>query len=177
MQTREAWARGNYRFQVVAGMEVTAIEGHIIALYVEEPLPSLRPVEEVLEAVHRQDGLAIAAHPLMWLTRSLGERDLGRIAGSGREGVYLDGMETANQSPGAGLRLKRGQGELVRGEIRIVDVGVDRAFRLLDRVLMKRLGLHDEREQLREQQVRILRLKHEGRIRSDALEVCHCHFA
>ena len=129
MQTREAWARGNYRFQVVAGMEVTAIEGHIIALYVEEPLPSLRPVEEVLEAVHRQDGLAIAAHPLMWLTRSLGEKDLGRIAGSGREGVYLDGMETANQSPGAGLRLKR-VGALNRERYHLAEVGSSDAHHL-----------------------------------------------
>jgi predicted metal-dependent phosphoesterase TrpH len=106
-ETREVWARGRYRFQVIPGMEVTAIEGHVIALFVEEPLPSLRPVEEVLEAVHRQGGLAIAAHPLSWLTRSLGKRELKRIADSKLEGVYLDGLETANQSPGAGLRLKR----------------------------------------------------------------------
>ncbi len=107
METRESCARGRYRFQVVPGMEVTAIEGHVIALFVEEPLPSLRPVEEVLVAVHRQGGLAIAAHPLSWLTRSLGKRTLDRIAASKREGVYLDGLETANQSPGAWLRLKR----------------------------------------------------------------------
>ena len=107
VQTREAWAQGNYRFQVVPGMEVTAIEGHVIALFVEEPLPSLRPVEEVLEAVHRQGGLAIAAHPLNWLTRSLNEKALERIAGSNQEGVYLDGLETANQGPGARRRLER----------------------------------------------------------------------
>lgn len=107
MKTREAWARGRYRFQVVPGMEVTAIEGHVIALFVEKPLPSLRPVEEVLAAVHRQRGLAIAAHPLNWLTRSLGKRALERIAASKLEDVYLDGLETANQTPGAGLRLRR----------------------------------------------------------------------
>ena len=107
LKTRETWALGRYRFQVVPGMEVTAIEGHIIALFVEEPLPSLRPVEEVLAAVHRQGGLAIAAHPLSWLTRSLGKRALERIAASKLDGVYLDGLETANQSPGAGQRLKR----------------------------------------------------------------------
>ena len=107
VQTRDAWAQGDYRFQVIPGMEVTAIEGHIIALFVEEPLPSLRPVEEVLEAVHCQGGLAIAAHPLSWLTRSLGEKALERIAGSSQEGVYLDGLETANQSPGARGRLER----------------------------------------------------------------------
>src|SRR3972149_6605892 len=46
LEAREVCARGRYRFQVITGMEVTAIEGHIIALWVEEPLPSLRPVEE-----------------------------------------------------------------------------------------------------------------------------------
>ncbi len=107
MQTHEAWSRGSYRFQVVPGVEVTAIEGHILALFVEEPLPSLRPAQEVLEAVHRQGGLAIAAHPLNWLTRSLGKRALDRIAASEREGVYLDGLETANQSPGGRLGLKK----------------------------------------------------------------------
>ena len=107
VQTREAWAQGNYRFQVIPGIEVTAIEGHIIALFVEEPLPSLRPAEEVLEAVHRQGGLAIAAHPLSWLTRSLSEKALERVANSSREGAFLDGLETANQSPGARTRLKR----------------------------------------------------------------------
>src|SRR3989304_4326442 len=56
LEAREVCARGRYRFQVITGMEVTAIEGHIIALWVEEPLPSLRPVEEVVEAVHRHGG-------------------------------------------------------------------------------------------------------------------------
>jgi predicted metal-dependent phosphoesterase TrpH len=107
VQAREAWARGNYRFEVIPGMEVTAIEGHITALFVEGPLPSLQPAEEVLEAIHRQGGLAIAAHPLSWLTRSLSEKALERIAGSSREGAFLDGLETANQAPGARGRLKR----------------------------------------------------------------------
>jgi predicted metal-dependent phosphoesterase TrpH len=107
MQARDAWAQRDYRFQVIPGMEVTAIEGHIIGLFIEEPLPSLRPAEEVLQAVHCQGGLAIAAHPLSWLTRSLSEKALERIAGSSREGAFLDGLETANQAPGARGRLKR----------------------------------------------------------------------
>ncbi len=122
METREAWARGSYRFQVVPGMEVTATEGHILALFVEEPLPSLRPVEEVLEAVHRQGGLAIAAHPLSWLTRSLGKRALERIAAAKLEGVYLDGLETANQSPGARVGLKKATA-LNRERYHLAEVG------------------------------------------------------
>jgi len=88
-------------------MEVTAIEGHIIALWVEEPLPSLRSVDEVLAAIHRQGGFAVAAHPLSWLTRSLGQKTLDRLAASGRDGVYLDAMETANQAPGSRLGLRK----------------------------------------------------------------------
>lgn len=118
----EVWGQGSYRFQIVPGVEVTAIEGHVLALFVEQPLPSLRPVEEVLQAVHRQGGLAIAAHPLSWLTRSLGQRTLERIAGSRREGVYLDGLETANQSPGARVGLKKAA-ELNRQRYRLAEVG------------------------------------------------------
>ena len=122
LETQESWARGRYRFQVIPGVEVTAIEGHIIALFVEEPLPSLRPAQEVLEAVHRQGGLAIAAHPLNWLTRSLGKRALDRIAASEREGVYLDGLETANQSPGGRLGLKKAAA-LNRERYHLAEVG------------------------------------------------------
>jgi hypothetical protein len=121
-QTRESWARGRYRFQVIPGVEVTAIEGHIIALFVEEPLPSLRPAEEVLEAVHHLGGLAIAAHPLSWLTRSLGKRALDRIAASRREGVHLDGLETANQAPGARMGVKKAA-VLNRERYRLAEVG------------------------------------------------------
>ena len=122
LEAREVCARGRYRFQVVTGMEVTAVEGHIIALWVEEPLPSLRPVEEVLEAVHRQGGLAVAAHPLSWLTRSLGQKTLDRLVASGRNGVYLDAMETANQAPGSRLGLRKAAA-LNRERYHLAEVG------------------------------------------------------
>ena len=122
LEAREVCARGRYRFQVITGMEVTAIEGHIIALWVEEPLPSLRPVEEVLEAVHRQGGLAVAAHPLSWLTRSLGQKTLDRLVASSRNGVYLDAMETANQAPGSRVGLRKAAA-LNRERYHLAEVG------------------------------------------------------
>jgi predicted metal-dependent phosphoesterase TrpH len=106
LATRELWAKGNYRFDFIPGMEVTSIEGHIIALFVEEPLPALAPVEDVLAAIHAQGGLAVAAHPLAWITRSLNKRDFARIAVSEREGVYLDALETANESFAGRMRLR-----------------------------------------------------------------------
>jgi predicted metal-dependent phosphoesterase TrpH len=38
LKAREIWARGHYRFELVTGAELTTIEGHLLALFVEEPL-------------------------------------------------------------------------------------------------------------------------------------------
>ena len=107
LAVREAWAKGRYRFEVVAGTEVTTIEGHLLALFVEEPLPSLRPLEEVVAAVHAQGGLCVVPHPMSWLTRSLGQRAIERVLKSERDGIHLDGLEVANQSPGARMGLRK----------------------------------------------------------------------
>jgi len=104
---RELWAKGQYSFQVVMGVEVTAIEGHILALYVEEPLPALRPAVEVLEAVHKQGGLCIIPHPLAWLTRSLGRRAIERVMKTGGDGVYFDGIEVTNETFAARMTAKK----------------------------------------------------------------------
>lgn len=119
---REAWAKGRYRFDFVPGIEVTAIEGHLLALFVEEPVPNLRPLTEVLEAVHRQGGLCIVPHPMNWLTRSVDRRTLRRLAATEKDGVRLDGIETANQSPASRSGLRRAI-ELNRGELHLAEVG------------------------------------------------------
>ena len=105
LEARDMCARGRYRFDVVPGAEVTTLEGHLLALYLEEPVASLRPLRETLEAVHRQGGLCIIPHPMSWLTRSIGQRVLERVLREGRDGVYFDGIEVANQSAGARVSL------------------------------------------------------------------------
>lgn len=104
---RELWAKGRYSFEVVAGVEVTAVEGHLLALYVEEPPPALRPVVEVLEAVHSQGGLCVIPHPLAWLTRSLGQRTIERIMRTSGNGVYFDGIELGNGTFAARMSVKK----------------------------------------------------------------------
>src|SRR3990172_9768194 len=101
LAARDACARGRYRFQVVPGAEVTTLEGHLLALYLEEPIESLRPLAETLEAVHRQGGLCIIPHPMSWLTRSIGQSVIERVQRDSREGVYFDGIEGAKQNAGA----------------------------------------------------------------------------
>jgi len=101
LAARERWAKGSYRFALVTGIEVTALEGHVLALWVEEPVPSLVPLERVVEAVRQQGGLCVVPHPLSWLTRSIGMRTLTRFATS------FDGIEVACCSPAARVSLRR----------------------------------------------------------------------
>ncbi len=103
---REMWARGRHRFDLVVGQEVTTIEGHLLALYVEERVTSLKPLAPTLEAVHRQGGLCIIPHPLSWLTRSIGRRTIERILRDGGDGISFDGMETAASPAGRVSRRK-----------------------------------------------------------------------
>jgi predicted metal-dependent phosphoesterase TrpH len=107
LEAREMCARGSYRFEVVPGAEVTTLEGHLLALYLEEPVESLRPLTETLEAVHKQGGLCVIPHPMSWLTRSVGQRKIERILRDGRDGVYFDGIEVADQSAGARVSIKK----------------------------------------------------------------------
>jgi predicted metal-dependent phosphoesterase TrpH len=99
LAARDAWARGWYRFEVVPGMEVTTIEGHLLALFIENPVPCLRGVEETLTAIHRQGGLAVVPHPLTSLTRGLGDRHIRRVVASQDDGVHFDGIELTNGTP------------------------------------------------------------------------------
>ena len=107
LRARELAARAGYRFEVIVGCEVTTRQGHLLALFLERPVKSLRPVEETVAAVHEQGGLCIAPHPLSWLTRSLGARSLDRLAGSRDNGVYLDALELWNPSPAGRLTRRR----------------------------------------------------------------------
>lgn len=95
-QARELAAKQGYHFDVVMGMEVTTLGGHLLALYLESPVPSLRPLEETIEAIHTQGGLCVVPHPMSWLTDSVSQQSLERIVASTEQGLYLDGIETIN---------------------------------------------------------------------------------
>jgi predicted metal-dependent phosphoesterase TrpH len=101
LAAREVWAKGRYRFQLVTGIEVTAQEGHILALWVDEPVSSLVPLADVIQAIRRQGGVCVVPHPLSWLTRSIGARTLERHAD------LLDGVEIACCSPAARVSVRR----------------------------------------------------------------------
>ena len=93
---RELAAKRNYTFEVVVGTEVTTLEGHLLALYLEKPVRSLQSLNKTVQAIHAQGGLCIVPHPMSWVTRSVGRRALERVAAGSTEGIYLDGLEVIN---------------------------------------------------------------------------------
>jgi predicted metal-dependent phosphoesterase TrpH len=105
-RARDAWARRSYRFDFVPGVEITTLEGHLVALYLEEPVPSLRRVEETIEAVHRQGGVCVVPHPMSWLTRSIGPGTFDRLYDV-EGGPRFDAIELNNPSPPARFSIAK----------------------------------------------------------------------
>jgi predicted metal-dependent phosphoesterase TrpH len=98
LEARELAACRGYPFEVVPGVEVTTRQGHLLALFVERPIPMLRSLEWTLDEVHAQGGLAIVPHPMSWLILSIGRRALMRISQRRDEGLYFDGIELVGSS-------------------------------------------------------------------------------
>ncbi len=94
---RELAARGGFKFEVIVGTEVSTARGvHLLALFIEEPIPLYRSLEHTIEAVERQGGICIAPHPLSPLTPSVGQRQIERLLAAR---YPLAGVETLNPTP------------------------------------------------------------------------------
>jgi predicted metal-dependent phosphoesterase TrpH len=123
LRAREAHARsGCSGFEIVTGMEVTTIEGHLLALFVEERVASFHSLPATLDAIHRQGGLAVIPHPMSPLTRSIGRHGIERILRRRADGLWFDGIELANQSP-AGRIVARRAAELNQTSFHLAAVG------------------------------------------------------
>lgn len=97
-EARNLAARRNYRFQVLTGVEVTTIEGHLLVLGIDKPIRSLQPLDRTIAQVHEQGGIVIAPHPMSWLIRSIGRNGLLRIQNNSSDAIHFDGCETMNPS-------------------------------------------------------------------------------
>lgn len=95
MQALELAQRRKYRFQVVPGIEISTRNGHLLALFVTREFPMLKSLEWSVQAVYEAGGLAIAPHPMSWLTTSIREKQLLAIAASD---TPFHGIETFNPS-------------------------------------------------------------------------------
>lgn len=75
------------QFIVVPGIEVSALEGHILVLGVKENIPRKLPAAEVIDRAHALGGIAVAAHPYDFFRGGVG--DLIKC-------LRFDGVEVCN---------------------------------------------------------------------------------
>ena len=115
-------ADGEYGFDLVVGEEITTRRGHVLALFVTERLPALRPLDETLRAIHAVGGIAIAAHPLAPIPLSVGARSLRRVHGNEDPGIGFDALELFNPST-AGRTRHAARMRLNAEELRLPGVG------------------------------------------------------
>ena len=98
LRAQELHAAGDNHFGLVIGEEITTRRGHLLALFLTDRIPALRSLEETIERVHAQGGIAIAPHPMAPLTPSLGRRSLMRLHHDPDAGHRLDAIEMLNPS-------------------------------------------------------------------------------
>ncbi|HEV2583241.1 MAG TPA: PHP-associated domain-containing protein [Ktedonobacteraceae bacterium] len=97
LRARDLWAMGNYHFDFIVGEEISTLEGHLLALFIEKRIRPGLSMERSIDLVHEQGGLAVVAHPLNRIFRHSCHREvLDRIARS--RNTWLDGIETWNAS-------------------------------------------------------------------------------
>jgi len=122
LRAREMHAAGRYSFELVVGEEITTRRGHVLALFITERIPALRPLAETLERIHDQGGIAIAAHPMAPLTPSLGTRSLLAAHGTENRRHRLDAIELMNPSA-AGRARRAARQRINRNVLRLAAVG------------------------------------------------------
>lgn len=121
-QLRDIAARRNSPVEIVTGIEVTTRSGHLLALFIETDIPMFRPLSETVLAIHRAGGVAIVPHPLSYLTFSVGERALRRLALLGDPDSFIDGIELKNPSYAGRVRDDRAA-RLNQHVLRVAETG------------------------------------------------------
>lgn len=77
-------------FMVISGIEVTTLQGHVLALNITTSIPQNLSLVETVEKIHEAGGIAIAAHPIVLIKSHIKQR----IASVSN----LDGVEVINSS-------------------------------------------------------------------------------
>ncbi len=87
-----------YGLEAVPAMEVSSRHGHILALYVEWPIPAGLSAEETIARIHEQGGIAVAAHAVEPFSASLLAIRPHVIAPWKLKQMGVDGLEAFNAS-------------------------------------------------------------------------------
>lgn len=97
LRARDLAAKRDYRFEVIVGEEISTREGHLLALFIEKRVRPGLSIEQSIEQVHAQGGLAIVAHPFNRVFRHSVQRPvMERILRQPE--VHPDAVESLNGS-------------------------------------------------------------------------------
>lgn len=88
----------HYGIDVIPGVEVSTAEGHLLALFVAEPIPTNLSLVETVQCVAEQGGICIAAHPGGPWSWCLKEKDILRALLVPGIAQTLVGLESYNAS-------------------------------------------------------------------------------
>ncbi len=87
-----------YGIEVIVGCEISTAIGHVLALFIEQPIPAGLDLATTVRCVHEQGGLAFAAHPFGALVPSVGRKHLLGPERTDLNWHLLDGVEVFNAS-------------------------------------------------------------------------------
>jgi predicted metal-dependent phosphoesterase TrpH len=75
-------------FPIVPGMEISSLDGHIVAFNISEKIPKDLSAPDTVDRIHEAGGIAVAVHPFALLKNSLGKA----------ANASFDAIETINAS-------------------------------------------------------------------------------
>lgn len=104
-EARDLVAKKKYRFELVMGEEISSREGHILGLYLKEPIRHGMSARQTIKNIRRQGGIAIAAHPFEHMRYRLPNgltMDGVGLMTLMHERNYLHGVEIVNATPTLG---------------------------------------------------------------------------
>ena len=85
-----------YRIDVITGMEISSVQGHILALFIERPIPAGLLADETVALIHEQNGLAVAAHAVEPFSDSVLSIRPPLLSLNGVRRIQLDALEVFN---------------------------------------------------------------------------------
>jgi hypothetical protein len=99
-RARELAERRGAAFEVIVGEEVSSAEGHIVGLWLREPVPPGMSAADTVAAIHAQGGLAFAAHPFFRARRpSRPGAPVSQGVGRLLKQIAFDAVEAINGTP------------------------------------------------------------------------------
>lgn len=89
-----------YPFEIIPGVEVSSVDGHILALWVTQPIPTYLDLTETVAAIHEAGGIAILAHPVHPLIKKYRRKGVRNIR---KPSVLVEAKLDAIEAHNAGI--------------------------------------------------------------------------